>query len=287
MPDASHDKLSYSRQALEKVRARYDRLSREQLLELVCDLTQTYVVEQTIPFDIPIPEHEGDAERVPQRSASPARPERRDSLPEPLPDDLGQPDRDDRVPARTVAHERFAQLVVALKKRADLPQLELFLIEEGRVVLRVDNQKVTFGERTTVEFVPSQGRPRRPSGERAAAEAPPPAGAPTSLPAPTPAPSVVETPPGARPGLPGGDGRTRQGSSAGPFGAPPAPGAERGEQRQGGQRPGGTGVPTPATRPPTAGAPPAPAADKPKTRAEGDLTDVEHIVERFKRLDLD
>jgi hypothetical protein len=258
VPDASHDKLSYTRGALDKIRAKYDKLTHEQLLDLVCSLTKNYVVEQTIPFDLPLPERTEEG-RAAASDDAPA---------EPLPDNLGDAEPEERAAPRVPPHERFSQLMSALKKRAALPQLEHFAIEEGKVILRVDNQKVTFGERTTVEFVPSQGRPRRPSGERPAAIEGPPAA--PGIPAPAaPASPAADQLPGARQGLPGGDGRTRQGSAA-PFGAPPAPSRA-------------PGVPRPAPR----GAPSAPAPPPTEKGKNEDDSDVGHIVERFKRLDLD
>jgi len=203
------EKLSYSRGVLEKIRASYDKLSREELLDLICYISKTYIVEQTIPFDIPIPEKE----------EAPPDPEVADAPP---------------ASAQPGPAQRFATLMDGLKKRTQLPQLEHFSVEDGKAVLVVDNQKVTFGDRVTVEFVPVRGRP---ANAPQVAPVPPPSQTPR---APTEPPA-----PGARPGLPGGDGRARQG---GPK--PPAP------------------VPPP-------------------TKKTGDLTDVDHIVERFRRLDLD
>ncbi|MEZ0227458.1 MAG: hypothetical protein ACAI25_02460, partial [Planctomycetota bacterium] len=50
------EKLSYTRGVLDKIRASYDKLSREELLDLICYISKTYIVEQTIPFDVPLPE---------------------------------------------------------------------------------------------------------------------------------------------------------------------------------------------------------------------------------------
>ncbi len=213
------EKLSYSRGVLEKIRASYDKLSREELLDLICYVSKTYIVEQTIPFDVPLPEKE----------EAPPDPEVMDAPPA----------------AQTSAAQRFATLVEGLKKRTQLPQLEHFSVEDGKAVLVVDNQKVIFGDRVTVEFVPVRGRP--------APSAPPSTQPATPAPRSSPAPAEP-APPGARPGLPGGDGRVRQG---GPR--PPAPTA----------------------------APPPPRKPAAEPKKDGDLADVDHIVERFKRLDLD
>jgi hypothetical protein len=220
------EKLSYSRGVLEKIRASYDKLSREELLDLICYISKTYIVEQTIPFDVPLPEKE----------EAPPDPEVMDAPPA----------------AQASPAQRFATLIEGLKKRTQLPQLEHFSVEDGKAVLVVDNQKVTFGDRVTVEFVPLG----RGGAAPARADAAP---APTSprptAPAPAPAPAEPP-PPGARPGLPGGDGRVRQGGPKPPAPAPPPP-------------------------PPSKKQPEAPP------KKEGDLADVDHIVERFKRLDLD
>ena len=215
------EKLSYSRGVLEKIRASYDKLSREELLDLICYVSKTYIVEQTIPFDVPLPEKE----------EAPPDPEVMDAPPA----------------AQTSAAQRFATLVEGLKKRTQLPQLEHFSVEDGKAVLVVDNQKITFGDRVTVEFVPVRGRP--------APSAPPSTQPATPAPRSSPAPAEA-APSGARPGLPGGDGRVRQGG--------PRP-------------PASTTPPPPPKKPPV---------EAPK-KQEGDLADVDHIVERFKRLDLD
>ncbi|HZU97573.1 MAG TPA: hypothetical protein VFF73_12815 [Planctomycetota bacterium] len=214
------EKLSYSRGVLEKIRQSYDKLSREELLDLICYISKTYIVEQTIPFDVPIPEAEEtppDAEVV--EGEAPAA-----NAPSPA--------------------QRFATLIEGLKKRTQLPQLASFSVEDGKAVLVVDNQKIVFGDRVTVEFVPTRTRPR--SGE-----VPVP-----TIPATPPPPAAAPAPSGARPDLPGGDGRTRQG---GPK-------------------------PPPPVAPPPKKAPETKKAPEPK---KGDLEDVDHIVERFKRLDLD
>jgi hypothetical protein len=250
LPD---EKLSYTRGVLDKIRASYDKLSREELLDLICYLSKTYVVEQTIPFDVPIPERENEA---PEPMAEPAL------LSQDRDRDRGDASSD--VATTGTPTQRFAQLIDGLKRRTQLPQLEHFTIEDGRCVLTVDNQKVTFGDRVTVEFVPQRGR-TRPSGETPAA----------AMPRPETAPQAEAPPPGARPGLPGGDGRTRQGGGR-PFDPEPrraAPGAPP---------PSRDGARAPAAQRPAAGVP-----EKKDDKDKADLTDVDHIVERFRRLDLD
>jgi len=137
------ERLRYTRGALEALRRALEERSREELVDLVCHLQKTYVFDQTLPYDIPIPERVSEPE-------------------ERLPDPLGS-DRDasaEQDPQDTPVR-RFARLVDGLKRKTGLPQLEGFSIDaEGRAVLIVDNQKVTFGERVTVEF----NRARTPTG---------------------------------------------------------------------------------------------------------------------------
>jgi len=160
--------LGYARGVLDELRARHENLSREELLELVCTLTKEYVLDQTIPFDFPMPER---AEAM--RGDRPDMPEGQDEAEE--------------VPSE----ERFARLISGLKARTGLPQLENFSIEAGKAVLVVDNQKVVFGERVTVSLF--SGRPRRGTG---------PVGAPPATPNPG-APSASAPSPGApSPGAP-------------------------------------------------------------------------------------
>lgn len=131
--------LGYARGVLDELRARHENLSREELLELVCTLTKEYVLDQTIPFDFPMPER-ADA----MRGDRPDMPEGQDE------------------PEEVPSEERFARLISGLKARTGLPQLENFSIEAGKAVLVVDNQKVVFGERVTVSLF--SGRPRRGTG---------------------------------------------------------------------------------------------------------------------------
>lgn len=167
--------LGYARGVLDELRARHENLSREELLELVCTLTKEYVLDQTIPFDFPMPER---AESM--RGDRPDMPE-------------GQ-DEGEEVPSE----ERFARLISGLKARTGLPQLDNFSIEAGKAVLVVDNQKVVFGERVTVSLF--SGRPRRGTGPVPSPGAPSPgapspgvpsAGAPSpGVPSSAPAPSA-------------------------------------------------------------------------------------------------
>ena len=58
----SDSRLGYSRGLLDQLRASHAHLSPEELLDLVCHLTKTYVLDQTIPFDIPLPERAEELE---------------------------------------------------------------------------------------------------------------------------------------------------------------------------------------------------------------------------------
>jgi hypothetical protein len=223
---------------MEKLRKAHEHLSQEQLLDLVCHLTKTYVIEQTIPFDVPLPER--------------AEPRDRPDVADPAGAVVDDPEAS---PVR-----RFARLIEGLKRRAELPQLDGFSVQDGKVVLVVDNQKVTFGERVTIEFVPVR-------------QSPTPAAAPARD--DEPAPRAPGAPPRARP-------EPAPRAEAAPFAAPPAR-----------TRPATPA--TPATRPGApsrAGRPePKPAAPDPRpapqpTSEGGDDVD-QNAIERFKRLELD
>jgi len=164
---------------MEQLKASHSHLSQEELLDLVCHLTKTYVMDQAIPFDIPLPERAEDL-----KDDAPYAP--------PSPDEV----QDDDTP-----EIRFARLIDGLKRRTRLPQLAGFTVDDtGRAVLVVDNQKITFGERVTVEFVPLRQNPTAPAP---AAEEPAPRRTPGATPAPEPAPAPrSRTRPGAPPPRP-------------------------------------------------------------------------------------
>ncbi len=172
MPD---NRLGYSRGIMEQLKASHSHLSQEELLDLVCHLTKTYVLDQTIPFDIPLPERAEDL-----KDDAPYAP--------PSPDEV----QDDDTP-----EVRFARLIEGLKRRTRLPQLNGFTVDDsGRAVLIVDNQKITFGERVTVEFVPVRQNPTTPTPAPVAEEEAL-RRAPGATPAPEPEPRAR-----ARPGAP-------------------------------------------------------------------------------------
>jgi len=216
LAESGSQRLRFADGIMERLRASYAEKSREELLDLVCELQKTYVLEQTIPFDLPMPE----------RAEPTDRPD--------VPEGQEQDDDPDATPTR-----RFARLIAGLRQRTGLPQLEGFATDaEGRAVLVVDNQKVVFGDRVTVEFVP-RGR-----GD--------------STPVGTPAPRRE---PPTRPGAPE--------PAAPPAPAPPRPAGAPPQQ---------PGAPPAAEQPATAPEPPA---------KKESLDDVDHVVERFRGLELD
>ena len=205
---AETDRLGYSRGVLDELRATHEQSSRDELLDLVCHLTKTYVLDQTIPYDFPLPERADEL-----RADPPDAP----LAPNEVAHGEAAPGEPGDAPER-----QFARLIEGLKRRTQLPQFEAFSVEDGRVVLVVDNQKVTFGERVTVEFVPLRQAPRR-SGDTGALPVPQPpeAAAPTPAPArPTPAPARP-TPPPARP-TPPRSGPPRPATPPRPTHPPPA-----------------------------------------------------------------
>lgn len=175
---AETDRLGYSRGVFEQLRASHEHLSHEELLDLVCHLTKTYVLDATIPYDLPLPE------RAEELRADPP------DVPESVEDTGGEP------PA-----QRFARLIEELKRRTGLPQFEGFSVVDGRAVLTVDNQRITFGERVTIEFVPRSGVPARPGlAAPSAPSAAPVAGRRSPGATPTvPGASPARRPPGATP----------------------------------------------------------------------------------------
>jgi hypothetical protein len=179
VPDAAP--LGYARGVLQELRARHENLSREELLDLVCTLTKEYVLDNTIPFDFPLPERAdefaGDAPDAP-------------------------PTRDEDQPGDP-PEVRFARLIEGMKRRTRLPQLEGFSVEGGNAILVVDNQKVVFGERVTVSLFsgrPGRGRPA-PAPARLPSPAPPRSRPGAPAPAPAPAPVPVAPPKTSRPAL--------------------------------------------------------------------------------------
>ncbi len=106
---------------------KFEGWEKEKLVSYLASLVKTYVRDATLPFNLELPEADVLAE-------------------------------ESRATAEGLT---FAKLMEQLKSRVALPQLDEFGIEDGKVTLTVNNQKITFGERTTVEFV-ARGK-RRPS----------------------------------------------------------------------------------------------------------------------------
>jgi hypothetical protein len=113
-PTFNRDIAGEISQSLEK----YDR---QTLINLLSHLLKTYVIEGTMPFNLPLPEK-----------------------------DFAQD-----VVEKAKEEFTFAKLIEQIKKRLPkLQELKHFNIEEGKVTLLVENLKVTFGEKITSEFVP-------------------------------------------------------------------------------------------------------------------------------------
>lgn len=115
-----------NRAVAEEIARAYEKFDRQELIGILAYLTKTYVVDGTLPFNLveksggQIGDVGGGAEK-----------------------DLD-----------------FPKLIDQLKRRLPhIPELGNFHIEEGRVTLRVANQKITFGERVTSEFVPTTAPP--------------------------------------------------------------------------------------------------------------------------------
>ena len=153
MPET--DRLGYSRGVMDQLRASHEQLSREELLDLVCHLSKTYVLDRTLPFALPHPNREQE-----MRHDRPDAPLTRSEV-------AAEED------ASGTTAQRFARLIETLKSRTGLPQFQKFEIDSERAVLFVDNQKITFGERVTVEFVPRKGTGRLKVGGAPAASSPP------------------------------------------------------------------------------------------------------------------
>ncbi|GIW72547.1 MAG: hypothetical protein KatS3mg102_2089 [Planctomycetota bacterium] len=146
-----------SRTTVDEIARAYERLRQGGAdPQLLAYLTKQYVLDGTMPFNLPS-EREGQLGDV------------------------------------TGAEEEFtfARLIDQLKKRLPrMKELGYFHLEDGRVTLRVANQKIVFGERVTSEFVAEQPRrprplpPRQRAASRLRPARPPPAAARPARPAP-------------------------------------------------------------------------------------------------------
>ncbi|RME72723.1 MAG: hypothetical protein D6776_08255 [Planctomycetota bacterium] len=126
-----------SRTTIEDIARSYERFDKAELIDMLSYLTKQYVLDGTMPFNLP-GERDGK-----------------------LGDVGGQQEE-----------LTFSKLIDQLKRRLpNLKELGYFHVDNDRVVLRVDNQKITFGERVTSEFVAATAPVKPPPG-------PKPAGAP-------------------------------------------------------------------------------------------------------------
>src|SRR5262245_23751196 len=114
-----------NRAVAEEIARAYEKFDRQELINILSYLTKVYVVDGTMPFNL-----------VPDKTG-------------PVGDAAGAEKELD-----------FTKLVDQLKRRLPhMPELGYFQVEEGKVTLRVANQKITFGERVTSEFVPTSSAP--------------------------------------------------------------------------------------------------------------------------------
>jgi len=125
-----------NRAVTEEIARAYDKFDRQELINILSYLTKVYVVDGTMPFTLP--GEKGELAGVPG----------------------GEKDFD------------FVKLIDQLKRRLPhVPELGYFQIEEGKVTLRVANQKIIFGDRVTSEFVAVTGAPAPAAPQKAAGAA--------------------------------------------------------------------------------------------------------------------
>jgi hypothetical protein len=124
----------------EEIANAYEKFDRKELIEILCQLTKTYVVDGTMPFNL-----------VGEKGGDPG----------------AEKDLD------------FVKVITQLKGRLPhIPELNYFQVEGGKVTLRAGGQKITFGERVTAQFdtassapAPSPAAPTQGAGKAAAAAA--------------------------------------------------------------------------------------------------------------------
>jgi len=125
-----------NRSVAEEIARAYEKFDRQELINICSYLTKVYVVDGTMPFNLPV---QGSGQ-------------------------LGDVEGGEK-------DFTFVKLIDQLKRRLPkLAELAHFQIEDGRVTLRAGNQKITFSEdRVTSEFVPSSAPASiAPSGKAAA-----------------------------------------------------------------------------------------------------------------------
>lgn len=127
-----------NRAVAEEIARSYEKFDRQELINILSYLTKVYVVDGTMPFNLPAASGAAGGGQL---------------------GDVAGAEKD----------FDFVKLIDQLKRRLPtLPELAHFQIEEGRVTLRVANQKITFGDRVTSEFVPSGAQAPAPAGKGAA-----------------------------------------------------------------------------------------------------------------------
>jgi len=106
----------------EEIAKAFEKYDRQELIGLLTHLTKTYVVDGTIPFNLTGKEGPAAAEAEKEFD--------------------------------------FVKIVEQLKRKfAHVPEVSYFAVEDGRVTIRVDNEKITFGQRVTKEFVTTSAPP--------------------------------------------------------------------------------------------------------------------------------
>ena len=125
-----------NRAVAEEIARSYEKFDRQELINILCEFTRTYIVQNTMPFNLTgdKPGQTGDAG--------------------------AEKDLD------------FVKLVTQLKGRLPhMPELGYFQVEDRKVVLRAGGQKITFGERVTSSFDTASSAPPPPSSAAGAAAA--------------------------------------------------------------------------------------------------------------------
>jgi hypothetical protein len=130
-----------NRAVADEIARSYEKFDRQELINILSYLTKVYVVDGTMPFNLP------GAGGGPGGQLA----------------DVAGAEKD----------FDFVKLVDQVKRRLPhLPELAAFQIEDGKVTLRAGNQKIVFGERITSEFVPTSApSPAAPAPQKGAAPA--------------------------------------------------------------------------------------------------------------------
>jgi len=114
-----------NREVVEEIARSYEKYDRQELLDFLCRITMTYVIDRTMPFNFV-----GDGKAAAEQAEK---------------------------------EIDFVKLIEQAKRRlSHIPELANFQVEGGKVTLRAGNQKIIFGERVTAEFVPTSSAPPAP-----------------------------------------------------------------------------------------------------------------------------